>query len=113
VAGGFIHFLPGQNAAFSRGRSRRRIRFPWQVFRVPRQWRAFWEPQRHARPDVFGVNGEQAHFLADLAMVAALGLFDHFEILVELGLVLERGAVDALGAADFSRRPCSRRWPRW
>ena len=29
-------------------------------------------------------------------MVAPLGLLEHLEILVELGLVLERGAVDAL-----------------
>src|SRR5208337_4902638 len=57
---------------------------------------AFGQPERQARPDVFGVNREQPHLRADLAMVAALRLLDHLEILVEGGLVLERRAVDAL-----------------
>jgi len=35
-------------------------------------------------------------------MVAALGLLDHLEILFELGLVLERGAVDTLELRFFS-----------
>ena len=34
-------------------------------------------------------------------MVAAFGLLEHFEILVECGLVLERGAVDALELRVF------------
>src|ERR1035437_734465 len=58
--------------------------------------RALGQPQRHARPDKLSVNREQPHLRADLAMVAALRLLDHLEILVERGLVLERRAVDAL-----------------
>ncbi len=58
--------------------------------------RAFGQPEGQAGAGVVGVNGVEAHLGADLAVVAALGLFQHLEILVELGLVLEGGAVDAL-----------------
>ena len=42
------------------------------------------------------VEGEQFEFAAELAVVAFSGLFEHREVGFEFGLVLERGAVDAL-----------------
>jgi hypothetical protein len=47
-------------------------------------------------PGVVRVHEEQPHLLADLAMIAAFGLLEHLEVGVELGPILERGAVDAL-----------------
>ena len=42
------------------------------------------------------LNGEQVELLAEQAMVALLGLFELVEVVVELLLGVERGAVDAL-----------------
>ena len=42
------------------------------------------------------LNAEQVQFLAQLAVVAFLGLFDLFEVLVQVLLGKERGSVDAL-----------------
>ena len=42
------------------------------------------------------VEGEELQFLAELAVVALLRLLQHREVFVELGLVLESGAVNAL-----------------
>ena len=44
----------------------------------------------------FVVEGEELHLRAELAMVALLRLLEHREVGLQLGLVLERGAVDAL-----------------
>ena len=41
-------------------------------------------------------NDEKLQFLAELAMVALLRFLEHREVFVELRLVLEGGAVDAL-----------------
>src|SRR5215471_3308481 len=54
------------------------------------------EPQRQAGAYIFGVDGIEAHLGADLAMVAAFCLFNHFEVGLHLGLVFESSAVDAL-----------------
>ena len=75
--------------------------FLGQLLQFLDEHRALGQPQRHARPDKFRVNREQPHLRADLAMVAALGLLEHLEILVHRGLVLERRAVDALKLRAF------------
>ena len=50
---------------------------------------------REARPDLLG-EAEQVELLAELAVVAALGLLEPLEVLGERRLGLEGGAVDAL-----------------
>ena len=57
--------------------------------------RAAREPERQAGPDVV-VEGEKLELFPELAVVALLRLLEHGEVFVELGLVLEGGAVDAL-----------------
>src|SRR4051812_179202 len=42
------------------------------------------------------LDAEEVKFLAELAMIALLGLFEFGEVLVEIFLREERGAVDAL-----------------
>ena len=42
------------------------------------------------------LNAEEVELLAELAMVALLGLFELLEVLVQILLGEERGAVDAL-----------------
>ena len=58
------------------------------------------QPQRQAGADVV-VEGEELQLLAELAMVALLRLLEHGEVGVQLGLVLEGGAVDALELRVF------------
>ena len=94
--GGFIHFLFRQMRRADADVTGGEFGFLGQLFQFLDNRRAFRQPQRHARPDVFRVQREQPHLLADLAMVAAFGLLDHLEIFFQLGLVLERRAVDAL-----------------
>ena len=62
--------------------------------------RAARQPQRQARADIV-VEDEQLQFLAELAMVALLRFLEHREVIVELLLVLERGAVNALELRIF------------
>src|SRR5476649_590576 len=69
----FYTFFPWRCAAFSRARNRRRIPFLSPAFPVLPRSPSFRQPQRQSRPDVFGVQREQSHLRADLAMVAALG----------------------------------------
>src|ERR1043165_6629894 len=56
----------------------------------------FWQPKREARPNVFRVNRIEAHFGPDFPMVSPLGLLQHLEIGLELCLVLESSAINAL-----------------
>ena len=69
------------------------------------------QPQHQALPDHVRIGGEQFQLLAEHAMVAALGLFDHCHVLVELGLartrrcrkplqLLARGVPLPIGAGD-------------
>ena len=56
---------------------------------------AAWKPEWQPGADVV-VDDEDLQFLAELTMVAFLRFLEHREVFVELGLVLEGGAVDAL-----------------
>src|SRR2546430_1904192 len=57
---------------------------------------AFRQPKHETGADVLGVKGKQTHVRADLTMIAAFCFFEHLEISLELGFVLECGAVNAL-----------------
>ena len=57
--------------------------------------RAARQPKRQTGADIV-VEDEKLQFLAELAMVALLRFLEHGEVFVELRLVLEGGAVDAL-----------------
>ncbi len=57
---------------------------------------AFGQPEHQAGAGEFRVQGEEAHLLPELAVVAAFGLLEHLEVGLQLGLGLEGGAVDAL-----------------
>ncbi len=57
--------------------------------------RAVGRPENEPLPD-FLVDMEEAHVAAQLAVVALFRLFQHAEMGLHLGLVLESGAVDAL-----------------
>src|SRR5262245_36018945 len=57
---------------------------------------SLWHPERQTRADEFGVNGVEAHLPADIAMVALLRLFTHFEVGLHLGFIVESGAVNTL-----------------
>ena len=65
------------------------------IFEQPANGRALGQPERQPRADEF-VYREQFELLAQLAVVAALGFFQPVEILVEILLRKEGGAVDAL-----------------
>ena len=56
---------------------------------------AFGEPERQAGADFFA-DGEELEFLAEAAVVAALRVFDALEVVVEVFLREEGGAVNAL-----------------
>jgi hypothetical protein len=73
-------------------------------------------PENQARAG-FVLNAEKIEFLAQLAMIAALGFFQLVEIFVEFLLLHEAGAVDALhlriaflafpvGAGDVHQLEC-------
>ena len=66
-----------------------------EVFEDAPDDRPLGHPEDQARADQ-GRDREQAQLLADLAVVALLGLFDLGEVGVEVLLVEEGGAVDAL-----------------
>ncbi len=53
------------------------------------------QPERQTRPDIV-VEGEKLQLFPEFAVVALLRFLEHGEVFVELGLVLEGGAVDAL-----------------
>ena len=55
---------------------------------------AVWQEEQEARSLL--AHHEQVHLAADLAMVALLGLFEVVQILVKLGLLEKRRAVEAL-----------------
>ena len=94
VAGGHIEFL----AADMRGDDLEIAVFglllPEEVLQGVAQGRALREPQGQARAHALG-EGEEFHLLADLAVVALLGLFQHHQVLVQHGLLGEGDAVDA------------------
>src|SRR4051794_39228214 len=71
------------------------LRFSRQLLEFVDDGRAARKPQREAGADVV-VEGEKLQFLAELAMVALLRFLEHGKVFVELGLVLEGGAVNAL-----------------
>ena len=96
VPGGLIHFLPGDVRGLDADVAGGEFGFLCELFEFFENRGAPGQPQRESRPDVFGVDREQPHLRADLAVVAALRLFEHVEVGLHLGLVLERGAVDPL-----------------
>ena len=69
--------------------------FSRELFEFVDDGGAAGEPEGEAGADVV-VEGEKLEFFAELAMVALLGFLEHGEVFVELGFVLEGGAVDAL-----------------
>src|ERR1039457_3748728 len=93
---GEIHFFFRDVRRFHADVAGGEFSFLRQLFQFLHDGRSFRQPKRKPRPDVFGVNYVEAHLRADFAMVAAFGLFDHLDILVERGPVLERRAVNAL-----------------
>ncbi len=68
---------------------------PRVVLHDPADGAALRVEHREAGPDLVG-EGEQVELGAELAVVALLGLLEAAEVLVERGLRLPRGAVDAL-----------------
>ena len=96
MAAGQIHLLLGDVRRLDAHITGLEFGFLGQLFQFFHNGRAFRQPERQARPDKFRVNGVQPHLRAYFPVVALLRLFDHREIFVELGLVLERRAVDAL-----------------
>jgi hypothetical protein len=70
--------------------------FLGQLLQLLHDGRALGQPQGQAGAGVFGVHRVQAHLGAQLAVVAPLGLLQHGEVRLQLRLVLEGGAVDAL-----------------
>ena len=82
VAGGHIEFL----AADVRGDDLQVAVFglllPEEVLQGVAERRALREPQRKARTHALG-EGEELHLLADLAVVALLGLLQHHQVLVQ------------------------------
>ena len=65
-----------------------------EVFEDGAEHHALGQPEGHAGGDVF-MEGEQAQFLAEAAMVAALGFFEGVQMILEGLFVTEGGAVDA------------------
>ena len=94
VAGGHIEFL----AADMRGDDLQIAVFglllPEEVLQGVAERRALREPQGQARAHALG-EGEEFHLLADLAVVALLGLLEHHQVFVQHGLLGEGDAVDA------------------
>ena len=72
-----------------------KLGFSRELFEFVDDGGATGEPQRQAGTDVV-VEGEKLEFFAELAMVALFRFLEHGEVFVELGLILEGGAVDAL-----------------
>ena len=68
-----------------------------EVLQLDADFRALGLPEHQALAD-FVVDGEQPKLRAEHAVVALLGFFELLQVLVELLLVEERGAVDALEA---------------
>ena len=101
MAGGFVDFLLGDVRRFHADVAGGELGFFRELFQFLDDHRAFRQPERQAGADVFGVNHVQAHLRADLAVVAFLGLLQHLEVGLHLGLVLERRAVDALELRVF------------
>ena len=88
---------PWRCAASSRARSRRRTPFPWPASPVPRQIAVPLGSQSGRPGPTYSASmAKRPISCADLAVVAAFGLFEHGEVGLHLGLVLEGGAVDAL-----------------
>src|SRR5882724_985064 len=71
------------------------LRFSRELLELVDDGGAAGEPEWEAGTDVV-VEGEELEFFAELAMVALLGFLEHGEVFVELGSVLEGGAVNAL-----------------
>ena len=95
VPAGEIHLLPRDVRRLHAHVAGGELGFLRELFQFLDERRAFRQPERQAGADVV-VDGEQPHLRADLAMVALLRLLEHREVGLQLGLVLERGAVDAL-----------------
>ena len=66
--------------------------------------------RKNGKPGPSSIMHEQAELLAELAVVALLGLLQHVEVRVQLVLLGERSAVDALEhLVLFDRRASKRR----
>ena len=91
-----VHLLLGDVRRLDADVAGGELGFLRQFFQFLADRSPFRQPHRQTGADVFRIYHIQAHLLTDLPVVAFLRFFDHFEILVELGPVLERGPVDAL-----------------
>ena len=89
----------------------RELGFLRELFQLFDDGGAAREPEWEARADVV-VEGEKFKFFAEFAVVALLRFLEHGEVFVELGLVLEGGAVDALELRVIFVAFVDRRWRR-
>ena len=96
MAGGFIHFLFGEvrgaNAHIAAGE----FGLLGEFFEFLHKNGALRQPERHSGPDIFGIDGVEAHLGTDFAMVPLFGLFEHREVFLHRDLVFEGGSVNAL-----------------
>ena len=96
MAGSLVHDLAREVRRADADVAGSELGFLRELFKFLDDHGAFRQPERQAGADVFGVHHVQAHLRADFAVVALLRFFEHGEILVHLGLVLERRPVNAL-----------------
>src|SRR5579862_5847973 len=96
MARGPVHLLLCQVRSPNTHITRCKLSLLRKLLQFLNQHSAFWQPQRHSWPNKFGIDCKESHLRSDLAMVPALPLFDHLEMIFEIRLVLESSAVNAL-----------------
>ena len=94
VAGGHVQVLAADVRGDDRQVSDLRLLAAQESLHRIAHLRAAGQPQGQAQADA-GREGEQFHLLAQLAVVALLGFFQHQQVLVQHGLLGEGDAVDA------------------
>ena len=95
VAAGLVHILARQVRSLDPFIPGGKFRFHGQLFDLSDQDAALGQPQRHTRSHIF-IKSKEPHFLTDLAVITAFGLFHHLEPFFQLCLFHESGPVQTL-----------------